>query len=57
MIFDYYTIIDSADGTLNACKVFFDSLLIHGRPTGQTIGNSILFLLQKNEADTFNYRA
>ena len=57
MIFDYYTIIDSADGTLNACKAFFDSLLIHGRPTGQTIGNSILFLLQKNEADTFNYRA
>ena len=30
------------------CKIFFDSLRIQGRPTGQTIRNTILLLLQRN---------
>ena len=33
------------------CETFFDSLHIQGRPTGQTIGNSVLLLLQKNGID------
>ena len=39
------------------CETFFDSLNIQGRPTGQTIGNSILLLLQRNGIDLSKYRA
>ena len=33
------------------CETFFDFLHIQGRATGQTIGNSILLLLQRNGID------
>ena len=39
------------------CKTFFDSLQIQGRPTAQTIGNSILLLIQRNEIDLSKCRA
>ena len=39
------------------CGTFFDSLHIQERPSGQTIGNSILSLLQRNDIDISNYRA
>ena len=39
------------------CEAFLDSLHIQGRPTGQTIGNSILFLLQRNGIDLSKRRS
>ena len=36
------------------CETFFDSLHIQGRPSGETIGNSILSLLQRNDIDISN---
>ena len=33
------------------CETFFDFLTIQGRPTGQTIRNSILLLFQRNGID------
>ena len=46
-----------ANGKPYICETFFDSLHIQGRPTGQTTGNSILLLLQRNGIDFSNYRA
>ena len=39
------------------CEAFFDLLHIHRRPSGQTIGNSILSLLQKTDINISNCRA
>ena len=39
------------------CEPFFNSLHFQGRPSGQTIGNSILSLLQRNDIDILNCRA
>ena len=39
------------------CETFFDFLHIQGRATGQTIGNSILLLLQRNGIDLSKCRA
>ena len=39
------------------CEKTFDSLHIQGRPTGQTIRNSILLLLQRNGIDISKCRA
>ena len=39
------------------CETFFNSLHIQERPSGQTIGNSILSLLQRNDSDISNCRA
>ena len=41
----------------NICETFLDSLHIQGRPSGQTIGNIILSLLQRNDIDISNCRA
>ena len=38
-------------------EIFFDSLHINGRPTGHTIGENILSLLEKNEIDIEKCRA
>ena len=38
-------------------ETFFDSLHINGRPSGQTIGESILSLLGKNKIDIEKCRA
>ena len=39
------------------CETFFDSLHVQGRPGRQTIGNSILSFLQRNDIDISNCRA
>ena len=39
------------------CETFLDSLHIRRRPSGHTIRNSILSLLQRNNIDILNYHA
>ena len=39
------------------CETFLDSLYIQRRPSGHTIRNSILSLLQRNNIDILNYHA
>ena len=52
-----YYIRFGANENLCICETFFDSLHIQGRPTGQTIGNSIFLLLQRNGIDLSKCRA